>query len=490
MSNIEVTIRACGRMSKSISKVQSVLEKYNKVVKHTIDTVKAQDQAASHLIGQSHTMTNAALSNTTVKNNKTQKSNFRNVLSGGMDGITKGLGAVKKALTFIAPDRMKKISEAWNHAFRSMAANLAPKLKPAFDRLDELFKSEAFQLFMKNIEIGVSALIPVFTGLVSLAEPLLDVINAIFSFITSNSGAILGILVGIAAAFTLITTATTIYNGILVLQTLYTKMAAIAQKGLNTVITGNPIMFIVKAVIIFITALITLIATVEPVREAFARFAEGLIAFAENGVNHFFEAIAGLARGLVQFSNSAINGFLDTFVNPFIDGINLIAKAINHVFNKEIKPLDHMQVDFSNKAQSISESILSHKIDLSDAQNTVGNGIRNSADHLSSLGLDALTSHAESMERQNPEGIKVKEVGMVHTLNRINEDVNVAEDDIELLRDVAEREMLQNFVSLTPSVKVDIGNINENADTDRLMGKVTDELLKEIKSSALGVYGQ
>lgn len=56
------------------------------------------------------------------------------------------------------------------------------------------------------------------------------------------------------------------------------------------------------------------------------------------------------------------------------------------------------------------------------------------------------------------------------------------------MREVAEREMIQNFVTLTPTVSMGDMTVNENADADKLLGKITEALVTEVANSAQGVY--
>ncbi len=48
--------------------------------------------------------------------------------------------------------------------------------------------------------------------------------------------------------------------------------------------------------------------------------------------------------------------------------------------------------------------------------------------------------------------------------------------------------MIQNFVTLTPTVSMGDMTVNENADADKLLGKITEALVTEVANSAQGVY--
>ncbi|MCG8484741.1 MAG: hypothetical protein MJA31_15615 [Clostridia bacterium] len=409
-------------------------------------------------------------------------------LSSGFNMAVKGVGIIKNALNKIAPDRMAKLSDMWNDAFGSMAASLSVKLAPAFDKLEQFMLSPAFQTFMSNVEAAISCLIPVFTYIVGLAEPLMDTVNGIFSFLIDNSGTVAAVIMAIAGAIALLSLGMAIYSGVLKIQGTIATIAAGENAKLNAIMAMNPAVFIVGAVIALILILLTLIATVRPVREAFAKLAESFISFAENGINSFLEALAGLAEGILRFAGGAINTFLNIFVNPFIDAINKITSASNKIFGTDFKQFKHLSVDFSSKAESISESILSQRVNFSDAKKAVGESIRNfDANKIRSRITSAFELGSEkagaNLNQQNPYVQPPASTTGPQTSN----DVTMEDQDMQMLREVAERESINSYTTMTPSVKIDVGSINENADAEKIIQEIVDRIILEMEASAKGV---
>lgn len=404
----------------------------------------------------------------------------------GFSMAAKGVGIVTNALQKIAPERMAKLSGMWNNAFGGMAASLATKLAPAFDKLEQFMMSAAFQTFMSNLEGAISCLIPVFTYIVGLAEPLFDIINQAFSFIIDNSGTIITVLLAIAGAIALITLFMTIYNGVLTLQGIISSIVAGEVAILNAVMAMNPVIFIVSAIIVLIMILIALIATVKPVREAFAKLAETYLYLVEFGINCFIKALAGLAKGIVLFAQMGINAFLNTFVNPFIDAINQILDAIEFVTGKNFDRLQNVSVDFSENAEMISENILSKQVDLSEARKAVGDGIRNfDANKITKSIKGAFGKGAEGLENLGNKNAPTPPP--MSNGPQTNNDVNMQDQDMQLLREVAERESINSYTTMTPSVKIDVGNINENADSEKIIREIVEKIILEIEASAKGV---
>ncbi|MFD2881009.1 hypothetical protein ACFTAO_41865 [Paenibacillus rhizoplanae] len=66
--------------------------------------------------------------------------------------------------------------------------------------------------------------------------------------------------------------------------------------------------------------------------------------------------------------------------------------------------------------------------------------------------------------------------------------VDISSDDLDMLRELAEIQSIQNFVELTPTVQVTTGNINNSGDIDSIITKIGQKLKEEFVSTAQGVY--
>lgn len=91
-------------------------------------------------------------------------------------------------------------------------------------------------------------------------------------------------------------------------------------------------------------------------------------------------------------------------------------------------------------------------------------------------------------------GILASQNGSLNNINTVNEvgsikeKVNVSSDDLDMLRELAEIQSIQNFVELTPTVQVTTGNINNAGDVDSIIAKIGQKLKEEFVSTAQGVY--
>lgn len=89
---------------------------------------------------------------------------------------------------------------------------------------------------------------------------------------------------------------------------------------------------------------------------------------------------------------------------------------------------------------------------------------------------------AKDKKGKNPTGGKLDKVG------KIEKDINIADEDLKMLRDLAEIKSIQNIVTLTPSVKFEGMTVREEADLDKIVRKITRVFEDDIARSAEGVY--
>ena len=83
--------------------------------------------------------------------------------------------------------------------------------------------------------------------------------------------------------------------------------------------------------------------------------------------------------------------------------------------------------------------------------------------------------------------MKAPDIGKVGEVGKINSDVNIADEDLQLMKDVAEMRYVQNFVTLTPTVAMN-ARVSERVDIDELTGRVADALIEEVAAGAEGIY--
>ena len=201
---------------------------------------------------------------------------------------------------------------------------------------------------------------------------------------------------------------------------------------------------------------------------------------------------------------------LRNMVNGAIDIINDFINTLNKIPGVNIGLID--QVTFGTTAQLENEAAKQARAaDLAAYQDQINSKLaeRDAA-------LDAMASEVRASKAQREaeiaaakaeaaaagaEGEKdwksyldgegfggdVDNVGHVGSVGEIEEDVNIAEEDLKFLRDVAEMRYVQNFVTLTPTVAID-AQVSERADYEELARRIERELEDEFVAAAEGVY--
>ncbi|MGM7683549.1 tape measure protein [Cytobacillus sp. Hm23] len=302
------------------------------------------------------------------------------------------------------------------------------------------------------------------------------------------------------------------------------------------------------AVIGFITGLfMTLVA------EVYNRFAylwNTLVSFAEFMVNlfidpvyavkklfydlgmNFLEVMYNMAVSVEDFGSHFVDIMFDA-INFVLGGINGLIKAINKIAGVDVIPEVSLLEDgvldkASNQIKGLMNALEQMKpvstedvVDFSGAKldqmnlhdaYTIGNEAGQSFSRSMTDGIHSFVDKAkdllgfgnpEDMENPfldsplgtdnllekvaNPTGGKLDKVG------KIDDEINVAEEDIKMLRELADIRSIQNFVTLRPQVSFNGDNIiREEADIDKMAEKTASIIEKKIEEdiarSTKGVY--
>lgn len=74
--------------------------------------------------------------------------------------------------------------------------------------------------------------------------------------------------------------------------------------------------------------------------------------------------------------------------------------------------------------------------------------------------------------------------GNLDSVGSVNSDVNIADEDIQLLRDMAAREFLLNLKTVTPTANIKFGDVKETADVGKIV-EVIEKMVEEQMATAL-----
>lgn len=73
--------------------------------------------------------------------------------------------------------------------------------------------------------------------------------------------------------------------------------------------------------------------------------------------------------------------------------------------------------------------------------------------------------------------------GDIDSVGKIKSDVDISDEDIKLLRDIAARDFLLNLQTITPVANIKFGDVRETADIDKIMEVIQDMVDEELATS-------
>ena len=329
---------------------------------------------------------------------------------------------------------------------------------------------------------------------IKVTEPLLEAI----SWIAQNWETLEPIVLGLATAvgtYLAIQTAYNVVTGIgagvsavhaagLMLQSGATFKATVAQHGLNAALLACPITWIVIAIVALVAVLIYLWNTNDKVAKAMLFAWDSFLI----GLDVFALGFKGIIYGIIDLLNFLKIGglgIIDGFINGAILLINAFIEMLNKIPGVAIDTISWRSTLAVNAATEYAEKKAERDAELAeDAQAIYEKAAEMNATRDERVANRATVDLAGGVdELLNGE----LDIGNVANVENVEGEVDVASEDLKLLRELAEQQYIQNYISNAPVVYVTTGDINENADADYLIEGVALRLREEIDSSMEGV---
>ena len=345
--------------------------------------------------------------------------------------------------------------------------------------------------------------------------PVIQAIGAGAQWIYENWSTIAPIFWGLAGA-------AIAYAVALGIQTAATWIANGAAKAFFVTLLSNPLFWIALAVGVVIAALYKMIQAVGGVKNAW-EICKAALVVAWTALKVAFFAVYNWIANLIdklklcwQKAGTAIANFmgdmkvsvltvLQNMINGAIGIINDFISLLNKIPGVNISLIE--QVTFATTAaaeneaakQARADALNQYEADIKAAQAerdaTYSAAKQELADATAQLSETDANARAEAAQANSDAGVSdwntdqydVGNVDSVGSVGSIESDVNIADEDLKFLRDVAEMRYVQNFVTLTPTVAVD-AQISEKVDVDEVVTKIEKKLEDEFTAAAEGVY--
>lgn len=455
---------------------------------------------------------------------------------------------VVKAAIFSAVDdinsKFNEMPMTWEQIWQSMQNTALIAFQPVLQRLNDLANSEAFQTFIQGAIEAMATLANILLNVFDLAV-------SIGTFIGDNWSIIAPIVYGIVAALTAyiaISAIVAAINGVMamaegvkaaaqMMATGATFAETAAQQGLNAALMACPLTWIIMLILALIAVIFAVCNAIAKMT-GIANSGFGVITGGVNVVIQFFKnlgltvanialgignAIAALASNMMTAFHNAICSVQSWFYNllstalsviegicsalnklPFVkfdySGISSAAddyaakaseaggnkedyQSINDAFNEGFTTFDAFQDGWASNAfnagaawgDGIADKV--SNFSLSDAFDQTD--IPNVSDYTSGFN-DAIANS----------GVGDSVGSIDDNTGKIKDSLEVSEEDLKYLRDIAEQEAINRFT--TAEINVDMSGmqntVNSGDDIDGFMTKLTDSVNEAVDNMTEGVH--
>lgn len=446
-------------------------------------------------------------------------------MRGDVDGFIKGMDKMldQQNLTEEAFEKMLDSPAAkWNRAIQTFKFNMASagesglqSLAPLFDKINAGFETGEFQNTFDMLSWAIS-------GAVRSLLWFLDTATQVFTFMRDNWPLLQPIVYGLIGALGSLAlimavnkvamivgaVATGIQTAALFIQAAAVNGLKFAWAGLNTVMKANVYILVITSIIALITWLYNLWKTNDQFAAGFMRAWNAILNFFDQIPIFFMRIGVGISNAFHEAKVETLKA-LDQMVNGAVDKINALIEKLRNIPGVTLDYIDG--VTFSASAQIEAEAARQAgeaKIAAAQAKAT-GKAAEREAKvekWLDDRAAKRAKEQAEAEKKQKGAGSvgdykvpasamaaaaetpKVDKVGKVGQVDKIKGKVDISSEDLKIMRNIAEMKNIQNFVTLTPTVHLKTGNINNSGDLDSIVTKLTTRLEDEVAASAKGVY--
>lgn len=338
---------------------------------------------------------------------------------------------------------------------------------PLLDMLINLFESGQLDPFFNALAVGFEMFASFVTWLATLIPPAWELVRAGIAKVVEVFYGLLPVLqflapiiIGVASALLFFITITSILNSVLRISKLVMTTVSAAMRILNLTMLANPIGIVIGLVALIIGAFIAFQSAAGDLRKAFSNAFGYIVDIAESAVNFIIELINSFIRGI-----NKMTGF-------FAGLLGVEHKAISEI---------EMTADFSGVKDAGQDFIENFSMDDLKAKFSVDK-----------IGDQGDEGQLDLWDQQHPNMPKTPsvpaDIGKVGEVGRINDSVDVASEDLKLMRELAEIQSIQNFVTLTPTVQMSTGDINNGYDVEKIITRIEQKLEEEFVTAAEGVY--
>lgn len=461
---------------------------------------------------------------------------------------------VKAAIFSAADDINSKFNEmpmTWGQMWQSMQNTALIAFQPVLQRLNDLANSEAFQTFIQgaieamatlaNVVLNIFELVGTVGGFIadnwSVISPIIYGVIAALAVYAAYLGIVKAIELASAAASMIHSLAMSAKIAVMAAVTGQTMAATAAQMGYNGALYACPVVWIIMLLIALI-AIIFAVCNAIAKMTGIANSGFGVITGGVNVVIQFFKnlgltvanialgignAIAALASNMMTAFHNAICNVQSWFYNLLSTALSVI-EGICAALNKlpfvefDYSGISSAADDYAAKAseaagnkedyQSISDAFNEGFTTFdafqdgwaSDAFNAGaawGDGIADKVSNFSLSDVFGQTDIPNVGDYTSGFNDAIANSGVGDSIGNIDDNtgkikdsLDVTEEDLKYLRDIAEQEAINRFT--TAEINVDMSGmqntVNSGDDIDGFMTKLTDSVNEAVDNMTEGVH--
>lgn len=461
---------------------------------------------------------------------------------------------VKAAIFSAADDINSKFNEmpmTWGQMWQSMQNTALIAFQPVLQRLNDLANSEAFQTFVQNaveamatlanIVLNIFELVGTVGGFIadnwSVISPIIYGVIGALAVYAAYLGIVKGIEIASAAATAIHSVAMSAKIGVMAALTGQTMAATAAQMGYNGALYACPVVWIIMLLIALI-AIIFAVCNAIAKMTGIANSGFGVITGGVNVVIQFFKNLGltvanialGIGNAIAALASNMMTAFHNAICNVQSWFYNLLSTACSVIENiaAALNKLPFVSFDYSGISSAADDyaakasEAAGNKEDytsISDAFNegfttfdafqdgwasdafnagaAWGDGV---ADKVSNFSLSDVFGQTDIPNVGDytsgfSDAIANSGVGdgignIDDNTGKIKDSLDITEEDLKYLRDIAEQEAINRFT--TAEINVDMSGmqntVNSGDDIDGFMTKLTDSVNEAVDNMTEGVH--
>ncbi len=428
---------------------------------------------------------------------------------------------IKNALFSSADDinaKFETMPKTFGDATTNIKNNVMRTFQPIADKISEMLNSEKFNSALNLIISGIAL---VGSIIIPILDVIFSILGGIYDFISTNWPTISLILmtIGMVLLPTIISSLWSLISGFIVM-------------GVNALIAGIQafigMMLALGPIGLIIVALLAIIGILKIFGVSFEQtfgFIGGVVGVTIAFIWNLFLGLFDFVLSIVNYFRTMWQGFADFFKNLFKDPLGAavllfmkfadavlgivegVAKLIDKVFGSNLagsvdkfrgkakqfaddfakeKGLDNTEVE-----QLTSESFGLKRMEYDAAWNKgaeIGGNIGAGLDNIMGS-IGGIFDQNKSLEDQLA-GYDMNSMIdgngnlPVDVKKNSDKEVDISDEDLKMLRDIANKDYMLNYKQITPNVNIEFGDVRETAD----VGKIKKELQRMMEEELAELY--